>query len=101
MLGFVALYFALTFVVFTLIGGDVRALSKLADHGRRTTGVVRSIQLGRSWSVTVEFETEAQHRAVQSRFLGKPNQRLSELRVGQSVLTWFLPEDPDTASVGN
>jgi hypothetical protein len=101
MLGLVGLYFGLTLVVFAVTGGGNRILAKLSDHGRPTTGIVRSIRLGRSWWVIVEFEADGEKRSIQSRFLGKPNPRLSELRVGQPVAMWYLPEDPSAASIGN
>lgn len=100
MLGLVALWFALTLLVVVLIGGGHRTLRKLSDHGRRTTGIVRSIHPGRSWWVLVDFEVDGQRRSVQSRLLGNPNPRLSNLQVGQPVALWYLPEDPDTASIG-
>jgi uncharacterized protein DUF3592 len=101
MLGLLALYACLSFCVWWVIGGDMRALSKLRDRGRETTGIVRRIQTVPSPSVVVEYVADGEPRSVESRFVDRPNPRVSELRVGQSVTLWYLPEDPDSVSLGN
>jgi len=81
--------------------GDLRALRRLVEHGRTTTGVVRSIWRGRSSSVTVEFAVDDQTHTVASGRFGPPNPPIQQLRVGQPVAVWYLPDDPGVVALGD
>jgi len=81
--------------------GDLRALRKLSERGRTTTGVVRSIWRGRRSSVTVEFGADGQAHTGASWSLGPPNPPIQQLRIGQTVSVWYLPEDPEVVALGD
>jgi len=100
-LGLIALYFVPTFAILEVIGKDQRTLASFCRHGRKTAGIVKSIRTEGSGSVLVEFDVDGHRRSAESRFIGKPNPRLPELRVGQSVELWYLPDDPSVVAVGD
>jgi hypothetical protein len=81
--------------------GDLRELRRFTERGRTTRGLVRSIWRGRSSSVTVEFTVDAGTHTVRSGRIGPPNPPIQQLRVGQPVQVWYLPEDPGVVALGD
>ena len=97
----VALWMLLSVAVVAHADGDLKALRRLGERGRATTGVVRSIWRGRSSSVTVEFAVDGRTHTVASGRFGPPNPPIQVLRVGQQIAVWYLPEDPEVIALGD
>ena len=80
---------------------NLKSYILLSRHGLRAAGAVTAREPQDHDSVTASYSVGGRIYAVRRSFVAEPNPDKSTLRVGDAVTIFYLPLDPEVATIGD